>query len=141
MADVANAAERGGWPLNTLMVPAIRSPRTVEVLRFVFALLTALVGFGLVLLVQGRNPLSAYADMFGSTLGGTYGRTEVLVIVIPVLLCALAVAVPARVGLVNVGAEGQLYLGAWASSFVALTFTQLPQLVMLPLMLLMGMVG
>jgi len=143
MADVANVVEierRGSW-FNALALPIARSPRASEGLRFVVALSTALVGFGLVLLVQGRNPLLTYADMFGFTLGGAYGRSEVLVVMIPVLLCALAVAVPARVGLVNVGAEGQLYMGAWLASWAGLTFTDLPAQVLLPLMLLMGVVG
>jgi len=140
VADVVQVDRRGGW-LNALVPSAARSPRTQEVLRFVVALTTALFGFGLVLLVQGRNPLSAYADMFGFTLGGAYGRSEVLVVMIPVLLCALAVAVPARVGLVNVGAEGQLYLGAWLASWAALSFTNLPPWVLLPFMLLLGLVG
>src|SRR5919202_240262 len=134
MADAAHASERAGLRLDALIPPAARSPRAAEVLRFLIALIVALLGFGVVLMLQGRNPLATYADMFGATLGGAYGRSEVLVVTIPVLLCALAVAVPARVGLVNVGGERQLYLGAWFASFVALTFTQLPATVMLPLM-------
>jgi general nucleoside transport system permease protein len=141
MADVAHVAERGGWRLNTVILPAARSPRTSEALRFLTALVVALAGFGVVLLLQGRNPLTTYADMFGTTLGGAYGRSEVLVVTIPVLLCALAVAVPARVGLVNVGGEGQLYLGAWFASWAALSFTDLPAAVLLPLMFLLSLVG
>src|SRR5436305_6009635 len=141
MANVASAVERRGWALNTVVSPAMRSLRTSAVIRFVLALTTALVGFGVVLLVQGRNPLLTYADMFSATLGGAYGRSEVLVVMIPVLLCALAVAVPARVGLVNVGAEGQLYLGAWFASWAALMFTDLPPLVLLPFMFIMGTLG
>jgi general nucleoside transport system permease protein len=140
MANVARVAERGGW-LNGLAIPAARSLRTTESLRFVLALATALTGFGLVLLIQGRNPLLTYADMFGATLGGAYGRSEVLVVMIPVLLCALAVALPARVGLVNVGAEGQLYIGAWFASWAALSFTNLPALVLLPFMFVLGLLG
>jgi ABC-type uncharacterized transport system permease subunit len=143
MADTANVVEieRRSWWLEALALPIAHSPRAAELARFVAALATALFGFGLVLLVQGRNPLLAYADMFGFTLGGAYGRSEVLVVMIPVLLCALAVAVPARVGLVNVGAEGQLYMGAWLASWAALSFTNLPPLVLLPFMLVMGLVG
>src|SRR5207249_8979128 len=74
-------------------------------------------------------------------VGSAYGRSEVLVVMIPVLLCALAVAVPARVGLVNVGAEGQLYMGAWFASWAALSFTDLPGAALLPLMLCMGLIG
>src|SRR5438105_2208440 len=141
MANAAHVAERGGWWSNALILPAVRNARIAEVLRFLGALAIALFGFGVVLLLQGRNPLLTYADMFSATLGGAYGRSEVLVVMIPVLLCALAVAVPARVGLVNVGAEGQLYLGAWFGSWAALTFSDLPPLVLLPFMGVMSVIG
>jgi simple sugar transport system permease protein len=45
------------------------------------------------------------------------------------------------VGLVNVGGEGQLYIGAWLASWVALSLPQLPPLLLLPLMLIMSMIG
>jgi simple sugar transport system permease protein len=141
MADVANVAEARSWRVASLVPPVARSPRVTQPVRFVLALLIALVGFGVVLVLQGRNPILTYADMFSATLGGAYGRSEVLVVMIPVLLCALGVAVPARVGLVNVGAEGQLYLGAWFASYAGLTFTSLPPVVLLPLMAILSLVG
>ena len=52
-----------------------------------------------------------------------------------------AVALPSRVGLINVGVEGQLYMGACLAAWGALTFTQLPAWVLLPLMMLLGMLG
>ena len=141
MAEAAGLAERRSFRLAPRVAPGWWSHRTRELLRFLRALAVALVGFGLVLLLLGRNPLVTYADMFGATLGSAYGRAEVLVAMIPVLLCALVVAVPARVGLVNVGGEGQLYIGAWFASGAALTLTSLPQAVLLPLMLLLSIVG
>lgn len=97
--------------------------------------------FGVIVLLQGENPLVAYQGMFNSTLRTKYGLSEVLVRMIPLLLCALAVALPARIGLVNVGGEGQLYLGAWASSWVALSFSGLPMALMLPAMFVAACIG
>jgi simple sugar transport system permease protein len=138
MVDVAERLE--ALP-RVRRLPGLQSQRVQEVLRFVGALVVALAAFALVLTIQGRDPVQAYSDMFSTTLGTPFGRSEVVVAMIPLLLCALAVALPARVGLVNVGAEGQLYLGGWTAAWVALTFTNLPQVAMLPLMLVMGMVG
>jgi len=59
----------------------------------------------------------------------------------PLLLTALAVALPARVGLINVGGEGQLYMGACLATWGALTFGALPAWLLLPIMILLGMVG
>src|SRR3979490_3225518 len=132
---MANAAQTATWRTPFAGVPGLRSPAAAGVTRFLVALAVALLGFGVVLLLQGRNPVQAYTALFVSTLGTPFGRSEVLVKAIPLLLCPLSVAVPARVGLVNVGGEGQLYLGAWLASGVALTFTDLPIWLVLPLML------
>jgi simple sugar transport system permease protein len=57
------------------------------------------------------------------------------------VITALAVALPSRVGLINVGVEGQLYMGACLAAWGALTFTQLPAWALLPLLFLLGMTG
>jgi simple sugar transport system permease protein len=109
--------------------------------RFAGVLALALMAFALLLLAFGKNPLDAYAAIFESTLGSYYGVTEVLVKVIPLTLTAAAVLLPARIGLVNVGGEGQLYMGAWLGTWGALTFGHLPQPIALPLVLLLSFVG
>jgi ABC-type uncharacterized transport system permease subunit len=79
--------------------------------------------------------------MFSSTLGSAYGFSEVLVAMIPMLITALAVALPSRVGLINVGGEGQLYIGAAFATWAALTLPHWPAWMLLPLMALLGMIG
>ncbi len=111
------------------------------VLRPVAALVTALVFFGVVLLLFGKDPIQAYIDIYKNTLGSRYGLSEAVVKMIPLLLCALAVLLPARLGLVNVGGEGQLYLGAWLATWGALTFGDLPQPLGVPLVFILGFIG
>jgi simple sugar transport system permease protein len=110
-------------------------------LRALAILGLALLVFALLLLLFGKNPLRTYADIFANTLGSTYGFSEVLVKVIPLVLCALAVLLPARIGLVNVGGEGQLYLGAWLASWGAMAFGDWPRSIALPLVIVLGFVG
>ena len=74
---------------------------------------------------SASNPLRAYADIFASTLGDSYGFSETLVKMIPLLLTALAVAVPSRIWLINVGGEGQLYVGALCATWAALNLAAL----------------
>lgn len=104
-------------------------------------LLLALVLFGVILLLSGKNPIQAYIDIFRSTLGSSYGFSEVIVAMVPMVITAVAVAIPSRIGLINVGVEGQLYMGACLATWGALTFTQLPAWALLPLMILLGMLG
>lgn len=97
--------------------------------------------FALLLLLYGKDPLQAYARILSSTLGSTYGLSEVIVKMIPLVLLALAVAIPARIGLINVGGEGQLYMGGLFAAGAALSLSSLPAVVLLPLMAIFGFLG
>jgi simple sugar transport system permease protein len=119
----------------------LRGERTRETRIFVLALLLALIVFALLLLLLGRDPLATYAAIYAGTLGDSYGLGEIVVKMTPFMLCALATAIPARAGLVNVGGEGQIYMGAWAATFVALNFTFLPGPIFIPLLMVAGCVG
>jgi general nucleoside transport system permease protein len=111
------------------------------VARYLLMILLAFIMFGLILLIAGKDPLASYKDIFSSTLGSAYGFSEVIVSMIPMLLTALAVALPFKVGLINIGGEGQLYIGAAFATFAALAFPNLPAWLLLPLMALLGMLG
>ncbi|MDH4068094.1 MAG: hypothetical protein OEU97_04070, partial [Dehalococcoidia bacterium] len=111
------------------------------VVRYLLLILLALFLFGLIVTIYGKDPFQALKDMFSFTLGSTYGFSEVIVTMIPILITALAVAVPWRVGLINIGGEGQLYIGAAFATWGALTFQNLPAWILLPLMMLLGMLG
>ena len=111
------------------------------IVRYTLMLLLALISFGVILALTGKNPLQAYGDILRSTFGSQYGFSEVIVAMIPMIITAVAVAIPSRVGLINVGVEGQLYMGACLATWGALTFAQLPAWGLLPLMILLGMLG
>jgi general nucleoside transport system permease protein len=112
-----------------------------SIIRYLMMILLSLLLFGLILLLSGKDVLQSYKDIFVSTLGSAYGFSEVLVAMIPILITALAVALPARVGLINVGGEGQLYIGAAFATWGALTFQDRPGWILVPLMMLLGMIG
>lgn len=110
-------------------------------LRYLLMLLLALGLFAIILLLSGKNPIQAYADILRSTLGTRYGFSEVIVAMVPMIITAVAVALPSRMGLINVGVEGQLYMGAALATWGALTFSNLPAWALVPLMVLLGMAG
>jgi general nucleoside transport system permease protein len=85
-----------------------RSGSAVQVL---IAFLGALTLFAILMLLKGVNPLVAYSDMVVSTLGDSSQIAGILVRATPIMLGALAVSIPARAGLINVGGEGQLIIG------------------------------
>ena len=109
--------------------------------RYAAMAATTFLLFGVILLLAGKNPLLAYRDILTSTLGSAYGISEVIVAMTPLLLTALAVALPSRLGLINVGGEGQLYMGALLATWAALRLDHLPGWALLPLMIVLGMIG
>jgi simple sugar transport system permease protein len=111
------------------------------IIRYAGMVLIVLLFFGVILLLTGKDPIASYGDILRSTLGSQRGFSEVIVNMTPILLTALAVALPSRLGLINVGGEGQLYMGACLAAWGAIAFDELPAWVLLPLMLLLGMLG
>lgn len=115
--------------------------RSRELRAIVLGLGLALLVFAGLLLLLGRDPISTYAAIFRGTLGDSYGWGEIIVKMTPFILCALAAAIPARAGLVNVGAEGQLYLGAWLATGIALNLGNVPGPLLIPLLMVAGCLG
>jgi simple sugar transport system permease protein len=67
--------------------------------------------------------------------------SESLVTSIPYIFAGLAVALGFRAGLFNIGAEGQIFMGATFATYVGYSFTNLPAVIHLPLSILAGLVG
>ena len=89
----------------------------------------------------GKPPGSVLWTMLSGSLGSGFALSETLVRAAPIVLCALATLIPARLGLISVGAEGQLTLGAISGTgFVLLCGSRLGSLT-LPLLLLCGALG
>jgi simple sugar transport system permease protein len=96
-------------------------PATAAALRTTgLAALLFLVLASAFFLLVGRNPAAMFALMFQGSFGGGYALSETLVKTAPILLCALATVLPARLGLISVGAEGQLTAGALAGTALVL---------------------
>lgn len=124
----------GGWRLEKRLQPARWAGLMVPVGSVALALV-----FGSVwLALSGHSPLRVYGLMFEGAFGSAYGLSETVVKAIPLSLAGLGVAVAFRLQFWNIGAEGQLHLGALAATWVALRFPELPGVALVPAMLLAG---
>jgi len=108
---------------------------------FAFVSLIALGAFSALLIVAGKSPLQAYTDTLLYVFGNAYGFSELLVRMTPLLFAAIAVALPARIGLINVGGEGQLYMGAWLATAGELALQDHSAVVVLPALMVLGFLG
>lgn len=103
----------------------------------VMIIVILLVSFLLIAMVGSDIPTSL-ASFFRGIGGSTYAMAEVLVRATPLMLAALGVSVGFRTGFLNIGAEGQLYLGAISITWLGMTFPTLPAPLMLVLSLVLG---
>jgi simple sugar transport system permease protein len=101
----------------------------IPVVAFALALITSCLLF----LLVGVNPIHVYVEIAQSltTFGGAMG---VVALSIPLMLVALGLVIAFAMGFWNIGAEGQLYMGAFAATGVVLLFVDSPAWVLIPLM-------
>lgn len=105
------------------------------------AVFSALVVLSVLLLFLGHNPLQVYTQMVKGALGSAFRLKETLKIAIPLTLTALAVLLAFKMKFWNIGAEGQIMMGAVCGSYVALFHASLPAPVLLSLMAIAAIVG
>src|SRR3954466_9368430 len=95
-----------------------RAPLTQTLLVQALAVLTGLVAGALLIWVTGGDPLLAYGGLWEGSLGRAESISETLIWSCPYILAGLAVGLAFRGGLFNIGAEGQLSVGALVAAWV-----------------------
>src|SRR5690349_22217703 len=101
----------------------------------------------IICLVTGANPIAAYSGLLCGGVGLTCSQGEnsalqisnTIVFMVPLITTGVAVALPFRAGLFNIGAEGQLIAGAVACTAIGIYLKDLPGVILLPLVLIGGM--
>lgn len=111
------------------------------IISSLLSIVVALAISTFILLGQGKDPLQAFAYIFQGGLGDLASFSASLVSASPLMLAGLGIAFAFRAGIFNIGAEGQLYLGAMLATWVGTLPLGLPTLVHLPLAVLAGMVA
>ncbi len=90
------------------------------------------------IMLAGANPFTAYSEFLISPLTSRFSALEVLVSSIPLILTGVSVALAFRAGYWNIGAEGQLLMGAVAAAGIGMMMGDLPRIVAIPLVVLAG---
>src|SRR5690242_7105743 len=103
-----------------------------ELLFPLIAVVAAFIVGGILILIVGDNPFEAYGLLLGSALSWPDGIGYTLFLATRLIFTGLAVLVGFRCGLFNIGAEGQLYIGAFATAWVGITFAHLTPWLLIP---------
>lgn len=109
--------------------------------RPVVAVILSFVVSSVIIILQGMNPLEAYLAIFKGAFGSVGAFANTCVRTTPLLIGALGMTLGVRGGIFNVGAEGQLYIGAAAATTVGLIPLPVPSWLHITLSLLAGVIG
>lgn len=102
---------------------------------------SALLLGGIIVALLGISPFVAYYYMLVGAFGGLPAIGETLVKATPLILTGLSFALAFRCGLVNIGAEGQLFMGGFGAAVAGIYLKGLPAYLHLPLALAAGLVA
>lgn len=102
------------------------------------AVLLALIIGAILLIISGSNPLQAYAALFKGAFGSPIAIQRTLEKATPLIFAGLAVAFAFKAGLFNIGAQGQLLIGAIVAAYFGFAIQGLPAIIHAPLALLAG---
>jgi simple sugar transport system permease protein len=108
------------------------------------AILAALLGFvvgAIFLQSSGLSAFDAYSAMFLGAFSTPYRAAETLVKASPFMLGALGFALAFKAGYWNIGIDGQLIVGTVMALWGGITFTNLPPILLIPLLYLLGFLG
>ena len=104
------------------------------------SLVAALILGAIVLWITGKNPFDVYQRIFERGFAGKRAFSGALEMATPLAFTGLCAAVAFRMGLVNIGGEGQFYMGAVGASYVGISLGGSPTGITIALMCLGGMV-
>lgn len=105
------------------------------------------VAFGVVLstafalVVSGADSAEFFEGLWNGTFGTPFGVQNIAVLATPLILTGLAAAIPLRIGLWNIGGDGQLFLGAWGAFAVGQLFPDMSGALLIPLMFVAGVLA
>ncbi len=117
--------------------------------RPLFAIVLAMIAGSVVIVVTSPGSLvdrfssviNAYQSLYSGSFGDLFSLSYTLVKVGPLILTGLSVALAFRAGLFNIGAQGQLAMGAMTAGIIAFTLPTLPGWLLIPLMIIGSMLA
>ncbi|ABV33611.1 MULTISPECIES: ABC transporter permease [Pseudothermotoga] len=105
------------------------------------SVLIALLISSVIIMLIGQNPITAYAALFKGAFGSKLAIASTIVKTTPLILTGLAVGFGFRAGLFNIGAEGQMIVGAMIATAFAINISWMPAVFAIPLTMIVGMLA
>ena len=106
-----------------------------------YSFMLALCIGAIIIWASGNSPIKVYSMLIEGAVGSRKGILQTLLQATPLLFCGLAVSFGLKGGVLNLGVEGQLYIGALFSTLAALYIKGLPAPIHIIVCIIAGMVG
>ncbi len=114
-------------------------PRKQEILIQVLAIVLALVFAGIVIAIIGFNPFLVYLNILDGSVGSGIKIQQTIIKAIPLLIASMGILVAFKMKFWNIGGEGQIMMGAFGATLVALNMPEtVPSFFALLLMMVAG---
>ena len=123
------------------LIPRGTSSQFMFVLAPIFAVLLTLLTGSIIFFLMGFNPLTALKTFFISPISNAYGVSELLVKATPLALIAVGLSFCFKNNIYNIGAEGQLTMGAIFGGGIGIYFYDVDSFLLLPGMIIVGALG
>jgi len=124
-----------------LLEPRQHTPLWMTISAPIIAVIIVLILCGGLIMWAGAPLLESYIALFVGAFGSKFALAETFVRATPLILTGLAAAVAFRAKLWNIGGEGQLYMGALATTYFGTGLITLPPALMIPFMFVVGAVA
>ncbi|MBK8792802.1 MAG: ABC transporter permease [Holophaga sp.] len=121
--------------------PRAEPSRLMRYLSPIIAVALMLASGMVLFMLLGKSPMEGFKVFFLNPLKDSYGVAELFLKATPLMLCAVGLAVGFRANVWNIGAEGQLLVGALAGGWLALHFEGSNSPLLLPGMIVAGALG
>lgn len=118
-----------------------RLGRLFDIFLPLLATLAALAVGAVMLIFLGANPFEAYGALLRGAFGSQNALADTIVRATPLLLVGLGICIAFRGGVINIGGEGQLIVGAITATVLGLTFPEWPAILLVPTAMVAGFLG
>lgn len=115
--------------------------KNLSIRKGLVPVIAVLAGFllgAIIMLVFGYNPIWGYEDLLSQAFGNVKSIGEIFRSMGPLILTALSFAIGMKAGMINIGMSGQALAGWISSVWFALSFPDIPRVIMIPLVILIG---
>jgi simple sugar transport system permease protein len=118
----------------------VRIKTKINLISISLSLIATILIVFFILIIINKNPFEIFSIIFSEVFASGYGIGQTLFKATPLIICGCGLAICFHAALFNIGAEGQLNAGAFVIALVALEFSFLPLLILIPLCIICGFI-